>query len=207
MLRNCSSFLKTKVSSVHQEQFLTCQNVPFLNCSCLFVVMNLIASDNIVRLLSSSREDGSSVSFVRSEEVIEPFVLVGLPDCLLLERYGVIWLAPEPIMQLSHGRQVCCGVQIRVPFVSFSMHELVQEGVPQVCDALMVAARRFEKVVIVISLTVLDRAFTSEGSVGGLTIRELLYFLMRLRLVKNIVGWCIVGKDERIIAKIVGELC
>lgn len=169
--------------------------------------MYLIAPDNIVRLLSSSREDGVPVVFVRSKEVVESFVFVGLPDRLLLERYGVVWMAPEPLVKLSHGRQVCCGAQLPVSFVCFSMHELVHEGVPQVCDALMASARRFDKAVVVVSLGVLDRAFTSEGSIGGLTIRELLYFLTRLRLVKNIVGWYVVGEDERIVAKIVGELC
>ncbi|MFC1648106.1 arginase family protein [Nanoarchaeota archaeon] len=71
---------------------------------------------------------------------------------------------------------------------SFSMKELAQEGLQDSCDAIMAAARDFSDLYVSIDIDVLDPAFApgvSYREPGGLSVRELLYFVHRLKNLKN----------------------
>lgn len=71
----------------------------------------------------------------------------------------------------------------------FSMAELAREGVQESCDAVMAAARAWPSFYLSIDIDVVDPAFapgTGYREVGGLTSRELLYFVSRLRLIKTL---------------------
>lgn len=71
----------------------------------------------------------------------------------------------------------------------YSMKEITFEGVHNVCDAVMAAAKDFGALYISIDIDVVDPAFapgTGWREPGGLTSRELLYFLQRLKLLKNL---------------------
>ncbi len=71
----------------------------------------------------------------------------------------------------------------------YSMKEISFEGVQETCDAVMTAARQFKHLYLSIDIDVLDPAFapgTGYLEAGGLTSRELIYFVHRLKLLKNI---------------------
>lgn len=72
---------------------------------------------------------------------------------------------------------------------NYTMKEISFEGLNETCDAVMAAARAFENIYLSIDIDVLDPAFapgTGYIEPGGLTSRELLYFIQRLKLLKNI---------------------
>ena len=69
----------------------------------------------------------------------------------------------------------------------FSMAELAREGIQESCDAVMAAARAWPSFYLSIDIDAVDPAFapgTGYREVGGLTSRELLYFVSRLRLIR-----------------------
>ncbi len=78
-------------------------------------------------------------------------------------------------------------------------------------DAVIAAAKDFPALYVSIDVSVLDPAFaySDVNEPGGMTTRELLYFLRRLRLLKNLSAADIVGvKEESAVvgAKILAEM-
>jgi arginase family enzyme len=72
---------------------------------------------------------------------------------------------------------------------NFSMREISFEGLREVSDSIMSVARQWPKTYLSIDIDVLDLAFapgTGYQEPGGLTSRELIYLLQRLKLIKNI---------------------
>lgn len=67
----------------------------------------------------------------------------------------------------------------------FPLSLIDAEGLPHVCDVIMEHCQRFPKIEVVVSLSVLDAAFYPEGLIGGLSTRELLYLISRLKVMKN----------------------
>lgn len=71
----------------------------------------------------------------------------------------------------------------------FSMNEISFEGLNEVSDSVMEIVRNFSSLYISIDIDVVDPSFapgTGYAEPGGLTSRELLYFLKRLKLLKNL---------------------
>ena len=71
----------------------------------------------------------------------------------------------------------------------FTMKEVSMEGLSEVCDSIMSVARQFGALYLSIDIDVLDPAFapgTGHTEPGGLTTRELLYFVHRLKNLKNL---------------------
>jgi arginase family enzyme len=101
----------------------------------------------------------------------------------------------------------------------FPMSVIAEEGKETVCDAVMAAAKKFDALYLSIDLDAVDAAFTpgvTYPEVAGLTSREFLYFLQRIKKLKNLKASDIVelnpDKDINNItallgAKIVVELC
>ncbi len=70
----------------------------------------------------------------------------------------------------------------------YSMSEISKEGIHEVCDSVMSVAKNFSALYVSIDIDVLDPAFapaTGYAEPGGLTTRELIYFLHRLKLLRN----------------------
>ncbi len=83
----------------------------------------------------------------------------------------------------------------------YSMKEISFEGKESVCDAIMAVAKDFGALFISIDADVLD------AETGGLSVRELLYFLQRLKRLKNFKAADLAEfKDSKVMAKIVREL-
>jgi len=101
----------------------------------------------------------------------------------------------------------------------FPMSVIAEEGKETVCDAVMAAAKKFDALYLSIDLDAVDAAFApgvTYPEVAGLTSREFLYFLHRIKKLKNLKASDIVelnpDKDINNItallaAKIVVELC
>lgn len=71
----------------------------------------------------------------------------------------------------------------------FTMKEIFEEGVREICDGVMSVARNFGALYISIDIDIVDPAFapgTGYTEPGGLTSRELLYFLSRLKKLNNL---------------------
>ena len=72
---------------------------------------------------------------------------------------------------------------------TFTMKEISFEGTREICDSIMSVARQFTALYLSIDIDVLDPAFapgTGHAEPGGLTTRELLYFIQRLKNIKNL---------------------
>lgn len=101
----------------------------------------------------------------------------------------------------------------------FKMDEIVEEGVHETCDAVMSIAKDWNAVYLSIDIDAVDPAFapgTGYIEPGGLTSRELLYFIHRLKKLNKIKGADLVEinpkKDlnnitSKLGAKILVELC
>ena len=71
----------------------------------------------------------------------------------------------------------------------FSMKEISQEGIHEISESLMSVAKNFKDLYISIDIDVLDPAFapaTDFPEPGGLTTRELLFFIHRLKKMHNL---------------------
>jgi len=81
----------------------------------------------------------------------------------------------------------------------FSMQS-VHENIVGVCDTVMENANPWIACHVFISLDVLDPAFVSvpRPSVGGMTSRELIYFVQRLRFLRNYTSAGIVDFENSI---------
>jgi formiminoglutamase len=101
----------------------------------------------------------------------------------------------------------------------FSMRELSNDGKAEVSDAFMSVAKTFDGLYVSVDIDVLDPAFapgTGYAEPGGMTTRELLYFIQRLKNLKNINMWDLVEvnpeKDVNDLtcitaAKLIIEMC
>jgi len=71
----------------------------------------------------------------------------------------------------------------------YSMKEIAQEGIKEVSEAVMSVAKDFDALYISIDIDAIDPCFapgTGYTEPGGLTSREMLYFLRRLKILKNL---------------------
>ncbi len=101
----------------------------------------------------------------------------------------------------------------------FSMKEIAAEGIQELSESLMSVAKNFKDLYISIDIDVLDPTFapgTTYQEPGGLTTRELLFFLHRLKKMHNLSAFDLTEinptKDinnitSKIGAKILVELC
>lgn len=70
----------------------------------------------------------------------------------------------------------------------YTMSEISTDGIADVCDAIMSVARDFGVLFVSINISVVDPAFapgTCMPESGGLSSRELIYILQRLKKLKN----------------------
>ena len=101
----------------------------------------------------------------------------------------------------------------------YSMSEICNEGIHEICDSIMSVARNFDGLYISIDLDVIDPAFAPAvrfNEPGGLSSREIIYFLQRLKLLKNLRFIDITEIEQKkdinemtalLCAKIIGEVC
>ncbi|MFC1690574.1 arginase family protein [Nanoarchaeota archaeon] len=71
----------------------------------------------------------------------------------------------------------------------FTMKRIFEDGITEVCDSLMELSRNFPSLYLSIDIDAVDPAFapgTGYCEPGGLSSRELLYFLQRLKKLKNL---------------------
>ena len=70
----------------------------------------------------------------------------------------------------------------------YTMKEISREGMHSVCDAVMAAAKDWGALYVSVDIDVVDPAFapgTGYCEPGGMTSRELVYFLQRIKMLKN----------------------
>lgn len=83
----------------------------------------------------------------------------------------------------------------------FNMKEISFEGKEAVCDAVMSVAKEFGALYVSVDADVLD------SETGGLTTRELIYFLQRLKKLKNFKAADLCEfKNSALAAKLIREL-
>jgi arginase family enzyme len=92
----------------------------------------------------------------------------------------------------------------------FSMQSMTMESMSAACDGMMEIASQWSASYVSISLDVLDPAFADveKPSPGGLTTRELLYFVQRLRMLRNFLAADVVDfeKSAELADKLLSEL-
>ena len=133
-----------------------------------------------------------------------------------LAQGGIICFDSRP-RHLDRMKLVLVGTQIITPQEKdkmngtnmFTMREIAINGERESCDAIMAAARPWESIHIGINLNVLDASVCKQGVPGGLSTRQLLYFLHRLKMLKRPRTADILipdGVDSRLVAKLIVEL-
>ena len=152
----------------------------------------IVDNEEIIKYIPQQREDGNSVLLTNTD--MTPVVSICSKERIIhyLEK-AIVCFAAEPIIETLHSNIIFCGNHKTVSCLNYSMHTIVHEGIQNTCDTLMEATRTFEEISVIISLGVLDAFYNpSSTSLGGMTTRELLYFIRRLRYIKNITSWAII---------------
>ncbi|HLD88885.1 MAG TPA: hypothetical protein VI894_01630 [Candidatus Nanoarchaeia archaeon] len=84
---------------------------------------------------------------------------------------------------------------------NFSAKKIFEESPREICDAVMENARQYENLCLIIDISVINQL--------GLSARELVYFLQRLKLLKNFRALVILVEEQRdekeLITKILTE--
>ncbi|NQU98640.1 arginase family protein [Candidatus Woesearchaeota archaeon] len=100
----------------------------------------------------------------------------------------------------------------------YTMKEIAIEGKREVCESIMSVAREWDGSYLSIDIDALDPAYapgTGHSEPGGLTTRQLIYFIQRLKILKNLNAADIVEvnpkKDvndmtSKVAAKLIAEL-
>ena len=121
--------------------------------------------------------------------------------------YGIVAISSKAEDNiLGRSDAAFLGLNTEIKGRSFTMKKITQIGLSECVDLLMEKAMQSEKTCLSISLDALDKAFYDKGAVGGMTTRELIYSVQRLKLMKNLKTAEIAGNDSMIIAKIIKEL-
>jgi hypothetical protein len=102
---------------------------------------------------------------------------------------------------------------------NYPMREIAFTSSQEVCDAAMQVSRQRKELVVLVDLSVLDPAFfpgmnagerETNREPGGMTSRELIYFMQRFRLLKNLKAIIITGYGKEapaaLLAKMVAEV-
>jgi len=136
-----------------------------------------------------------------TEQAREGF-LTHLVDTIPGERIAIVG-----VRELSLGElKFCKEHRIR----TYSMQSMMMDSLQNVCDSVMECAKSWEVCYAMISLNVLDPAFADvpHPAPGGLSTRELLYFVQRLRKVKSFLaaGVCDGKKAMPVVEKLFAEL-
>jgi formiminoglutamase len=82
----------------------------------------------------------------------------------------------------------------------FDMKEMTRDGIPEVADAIMAVAKEFDALYVSVDIDVLDPAFapgTGYREPGGISTRDLIYFVQRLKNLKNIKMWDVVEVNPK----------
>jgi hypothetical protein len=69
------------------------------------------------------------------------------------------------------------------------MHEIMQEGITDTCDAIMGSVKDFNKVMLIVD----ERILVPEG----LRLREVLYLVRRIRMLRNIYAAILLTENEK----------
>lgn len=93
----------------------------------------------------------------------------------------------------GYSCDVCVGLRVE-GVKNFSLSLIESEGVDSFCDLLMEYCQQFDSVSILVDLSVLDKAFYSNGMFGGLSTRELFYLVNRLKLMRNFADLKVLGE-------------
>ncbi len=90
----------------------------------------------------------------------------------------------------------------------FPMHEVTAEGCYEISESVMSIAKQFSDVFVCIDSSVLDYPIIRSNNPGGLSTRELVYFIQRLKMMQNLrCSEVVINPTEaRVGAKLVSEL-
>jgi hypothetical protein len=90
---------------------------------------------------------------------------------------------------------VCVGLRVE-GVQNFPLSFIEAESISSFCDSLMEFCQRFQKLDVLVDLSILDKAFYEKGIVGGLSSRELLYILRRLKMMRNCGSFKFEGEGD-----------
>lgn len=173
------------------------------------------ADEIILKLNLYHNEEGKDVSLEVSSDEKE------IDDSIVLRKensypngYGLVVISSKIDEKLKGKQAVLLGlsnysrqdIQLLEKTRYFTMKKITELSLAEVCDLVMENSRGFEKLCLSVNLNCLDSAFSPEGVPGGLTTRELIYIIQRLKLMKNLRTAEICGENPDIIAKLVKEL-
>ena len=173
-----------------------------------------------VNLPSSNAEREASLSALIRER---PFLLLGKREdvATIMKRLnaGIIIFdariikldVPKPRIILAgiHKFEDEQDVNLLKDAHVYSM-QLLHDDSQSACDAMMEIAKEWPLCFILISLNVLDPVFAQvpNPAYGGMTTRQLLYFVQRLRMLKNFCGAAIIDYEKAmpVAEKLLSEL-
>lgn len=141
----------------------------------------------------------------RKDAVFENSIFVNPSDKILDNYDGSICIAAK---NYNSDNVIFFGIRHIDSFTHkyFTMKEIYFEGLTESCDSVMAAARQFKRLLLIINLDVLDPVFYESEYPGGMTVRELLYVVQRIRMMNNLKSVMILGKDKKIIEKLIIEM-
>jgi len=86
-----------------------------------------------------------------------------------------------------HKKEIAYLIENKIKY--FDMKKIFELGVKETCDLIMENVRNFERLYLSIDIDVVDPGFAPGvgfSEPGGLSSREMIYFVQRLKLLKNL---------------------
>jgi|GEM_PF-2062238 len=182
------------------------------------VVKNCAGADDIIsNLIMFCNEDGKNTSFeisaggeiedsiILQEENRYPYgygliVLSSKIDSGLIGRRDVVFLG------LSNYSKEAITALDADNIRYFTMKKIMDISLGEAAGLAMESAISFDRLCLSINLDILDKTFSPDGIVGGMTTRELIYCIQRIKMMKNLRTVEICGENKEIIAKLVKEI-
>lgn len=156
----------------------------------------------------SLNESGKRPFIEYPHEIFYDKAILVNPDVEISDNYdGILCLSATPNSDnntIFFGIRNCNSTIIKKKY--YTMKEIYSEGLEESCSNVMAASREFHNLLLRINLDVLDPVFYPSEYVGGMTTRELIYVVQRIRMMNNLNSIIIIGTDNKIIEKLIVEL-
>ncbi|MFH1649020.1 MAG: arginase family protein [Candidatus Woesearchaeota archaeon] len=185
------------------------------------VVLDSSDEDLSIRAIGAVVHDIHGGMFLGGKTTLTAAILQNLPSST-----GVIVFGAEPREELLGNKNVIhVGIRTLNEKTAsalngttwFSMNEIMRESLQEVSDSVMSVAKEWKALYLSVDMNVVDPAFAPDvlnPSPGGLSARELIHFVQRLKRLKNLAFVDVVGvkhdaglQTSSLAARLILELC
>ncbi|MFH0978533.1 MAG: arginase family protein [Candidatus Woesearchaeota archaeon] len=179
-----------KVPLIHSTSLQSFEESPSFEELPVFVGKDHTLTARAFQLFSKNFSKPGIIMFDAHLDLIENKTVRTLIDTLKVPPENILVVGARSIRaaELASLRQT----RLKV----YPMREIISEGIQNVCDSVMSVAKNFGALFVSIDLDVVDPIFAPAvlaKEPAGMSSRELIYFIQRLKLLRNLKAFDVMG--------------